>query len=175
MKIGKICINLLWGLFELENASVFPAGRTRYIANVLMDVHQNFHSFCFENSRSQNFMDYSIQKSAKSLFTCFKRTWKCAPFPRGTNHINCQHLYRSIKKNWFFCFGNSWITKISYTIAHKNQQNLHLSALRLVWTWKCICFSRKMNKIHCQRLSRRSRKFLEILFRNFELQKFHGL
>ena len=39
--------------FELENAPVIPAGRTRYIVNIFTDVHEKFWPFRFENSESQ--------------------------------------------------------------------------------------------------------------------------
>ena len=54
MKIDKICIYLLWSLFELENASVFHAGRTESIAKVLKDVHEKLQPFSFENFEPQN-------------------------------------------------------------------------------------------------------------------------
>ncbi|KAG5576307.1 hypothetical protein H5410_056441 [Solanum commersonii] len=41
-KLAKRLVYQLWGLFHLENMSIFPSGPTNSIAKVLMDIHENF-------------------------------------------------------------------------------------------------------------------------------------
>lgn len=54
---------MIWGSFELQNASVLPAERTEYIANVLTDINKNFMRFHFENSGTQNFHELAHENS----------------------------------------------------------------------------------------------------------------
>lgn len=68
-------------------------------------------------------------------------------------------------------FWEFWILIISWTIAHENTKNLHLPALGIIWTWKCIRFSYGTNCINCQRLNKCPWKIWLFRFGNSELQK----
>lgn len=75
-KIRKICVNLLWSLFELENVFVIPPKELGTFLRSQRTSMNNFGYSILGISNHRKYMDYSIRKSIRSALTYFRARLK---------------------------------------------------------------------------------------------------